>query len=198
MRTGSSSGESNIPHFPKASRAAAQGDQETHAHIAGVLDLAELRWQKHIMANEVQNQRRLGAVCEEDGPHSKYDENTRSLQFCLIFLYFGCCFLLFFLPPLLSVCSSSIDQKAPDDNLLRGQREAGLCVWHQPVESPGEGRPGEPLSSRTQMLPCAAERPNIVYILETEKGVPLTQLVRHLSSLSFCSANSRMSFRTEN
>lgn len=103
MRTGRSSGESNIPHRPKASRAAGQGEQETHTHIAGVMDLAELRWQKQVMANEVQNQRRLGRVCGEDGPHSKYDENTRSLQFFLILLYFGCCFLLFF-PPSSFLC----------------------------------------------------------------------------------------------
>lgn len=46
----------------------------------------------------------------------------------------------FFLPFFFHVCIFSIYQKAPDDILIRVQREVGLCGWHQPVESPGEGR----------------------------------------------------------
>lgn len=38
------------------------------------------------------------------------------------------------------MCILSIFRKAPDDNLIRVQREVGLCGWHQRVESPGEGR----------------------------------------------------------
>lgn len=161
-----------------------------HAHMDSVMDLAELWWQKQVMVNEVQNQRRLGGVCGEDGPRSKYDENTRSLQFFLISML-SAAFSSFFLPPLFPVCALSIYQKAPDDNLFRGQRKTGFCVRHQPVESPGEGRMREPLLSKTQMSPCAAERQNIIYILKTEKGGPLTQLVKHVSSLLFCSSHLR-------
>lgn len=55
-----------------------------HAPMDGVMNLAELWWQKQVMVKEAQNQRRLGGVCGEDGPRSKDDANTRSLPFFLI------------------------------------------------------------------------------------------------------------------
>ena len=98
-------------------------------------------------------------------------------------------FLLFPPPPLLFHMSIlSIYQKAPDDNLIRVQRDTGLCVWHQPVGSPGKGRTRRALDVQDSRR--YDKREKAVHVLRVEKEIPLRQLL-------FCSSQ-ELSFRTAN
>lgn len=74
----------------------------------------------------------------ENGSHPKYNRTIYSfpLRYPLVLLY--CAFLLFS-PSFLHVRILSMYQKAPDDNLIRGQREVRRCVWHRTVDGPGRG-----------------------------------------------------------
>lgn len=59
------------------------------------------------------------------------------------------------------------------------QRDAGLCVWHRPVDSPGKGRTRRALA--VQDSRCYDKREKAVRVLRMEKEIPLWQLL-------FCSS----------
>ena len=135
--------------------------------------------------------RRASGACGGNGPYSTYSETIHSflLRFFLIFLSFALFFSPLFSPPLLFHMSIlSIYQKAPDDNLIRVQRDTGLCVWHQPVGSPGKGRTRRALDVQDSRR--YDKREKAVHVLRVEKEIPLRQLL-------FCSSQ-ELSFRTAN
>lgn len=98
------------------------------------------------------------------GRESKYNEIIYSfpLRFSLRLLYFALLFSLLFLPLFFHVRILSIYQKAPDDNIIPVQREAGLCVWHQPAEGPEEGRTRGALNVRDSGIAVPKEKKSFV------------------------------------
>ena len=99
-----------------------------------------------------------------------------SFSFFFLSLY---SLLLFFPPLLFYMCILNIYQKAPDDNLIRVQRDAGLCVWHQPMDSPGKGRTRRALDVQDSRR--YDKREKAVHVLRMKKEIPLWQLL-------FCSS----------
>ena len=69
------------------------------------------------------------------------------------------------------MCILNIYQKAPDDNLIRVQRDAGLCVWHQPMDSPGKGRTRRALDVQDSRR--YDKREKTVHVLRMKKEIPL-------------------------
>lgn len=134
----------------------------------------------------------LGRVCGGNGPHSKYNETIYSfpLKFLSILFYFillHYCSLLFF--SLFSfVYILSIYQKAPDDNLIRLQREGALCV----APSCGKSRRGRTrwaLDVRDSDVPVDSRKRKSRACSQNGKR-NTTWLFKKVYSLLFCSSHS--------
>lgn len=111
-----------------------------HSTISGVLE--GQGWDGRNNSREMKYKTREDQV-ESVGEMAHIQNIMRSYILFLLnsFSFFSTyCFVLFLpLPLLFHVCILSVYQKAPDDKLIRVQREVGLCGWHRHVKSPGEG-----------------------------------------------------------